>query len=87
MVPPLDVKSVMNFFLLDLQVMQQLLHLPTIPVQQWPLGVATYRGFPAHIPPHLAMGPSAKLGARKYLCNFQATVSSVVWRLAWYGGW
>eukprot|EP00051_Salpingoeca_urceolata_P016341 m.216162 g.216162 ORF g.216162 m.216162 type:complete len:365 (-) comp18652_c1_seq1:170-1264(-) len=40
---------------------------PRVPVFQWPLGVATYRKFPAHVP-WLAGQP------RKHVCNFFGTV-------------
>ncbi|EDQ90626.1 uncharacterized protein MONBRDRAFT_16245 [Monosiga brevicollis MX1] len=46
-------------------------------MMQWPLGVATYRGFPAELPYHQARGPradSAHLGRRPWLCSLQATI-------------
>ena len=55
-------------------------------VRQWPLGVATYRGFPTSIALASALGstlhgaysvPDAVApveGRRRFLCNLQATV-------------
>ena len=50
-------------------------------VQQWPLGVATYRKFPRTIDFLAASGPNPNVTIpqlaqqrRKYLCNLQATV-------------
>lgn len=40
---------------------------------QWPLGVATYRNFPAEIDDYTAMGPSGPK-RRSKLFNFMATV-------------
>jgi hypothetical protein len=48
---------------------------------QWPLGVATYRGFPANLP--------VNTGARRYLCNFMGTVRVGLcgWRVDWDNVW
>ncbi|EGD77267.1 hypothetical protein PTSG_08361 [Salpingoeca rosetta] len=50
-------------------------------VQQWPLGVATYRKFPRAINYLAAVGPNPNITItavrktrRKYLCNLQATI-------------
>eukprot|EP00045_Choanoeca_perplexa_P016856 m.233219 g.233219 ORF g.233219 m.233219 type:complete len:437 (-) comp17376_c0_seq1:2293-3603(-) len=46
-------------------------------VQQWPLGVATYRDFPLELPYYQSLGPLAsshRQARRRWLCNLQATI-------------